>query len=395
MKKIIKSLIFAMVLTLAMATTAHAAVTVKKITPQKKTMSVLKGKSCTINTTIAPKSAANKTLKYKSSNPNVAKVNKKGVVTGMKKGTAIITITAKDKGGAVATVKIKVKKPVKQIKTYTNNLRIFQGNKWRVRVKALPRTADNRNLSFKIADTNIATVNAKGVIKAKNPGITTLTIKTKDGSGLKKKIKVSIRQKIVLGIDTAKLNSSSYTTNTKIVWNDPEKVLSQANLIVKAAGINESNTMTLNGVPYTFSMTTSKGIQLINQINNQDCMLKLLKGHLVNGPLTIKSNVTIAQVNRVLDKIESAMNKYRGSVDFGSAVITVNGKTFNFAGITFYDGNSFKCNLDQGNGGTNVIAGRLKNRQISTSNTEYYDDAVDALIAMTGGVFKVISNTRP
>ena len=73
-----------------------------KIVTDKKKYSVKKGKSVKI-TAVA---VNGKKIKYKSSKKTVAKVSAKGKVTGVKKGTAKITITA---GAAKKTVKVTVK----------------------------------------------------------------------------------------------------------------------------------------------------------------------------------------------------------------------------------------------------------------------------------------------
>ena len=76
----------------------------KKATLTKKT--IRKGKSYQLSFQISPKNATD-TIKWTSSNKKVAKVNAKGKVTGLKKGTAVIT--ARTSGGAKATVRIYVK----------------------------------------------------------------------------------------------------------------------------------------------------------------------------------------------------------------------------------------------------------------------------------------------
>lgn len=68
----------------------------------KKKLTVKKGKKVKIKVTVSPKT----TVKFKSSKPKIAKVTKKGVVKGIKKGKAKITVTA---FGKKKTVTIKVK----------------------------------------------------------------------------------------------------------------------------------------------------------------------------------------------------------------------------------------------------------------------------------------------
>ena len=69
---------------------------VTSIKLNKKSISLNKGKKYTLKARIAPKSAANKAVVWKSSNTKIASVSSKGVVTAKNAGTTTITATAKD-----------------------------------------------------------------------------------------------------------------------------------------------------------------------------------------------------------------------------------------------------------------------------------------------------------
>lgn len=71
-------------------------------------VSLAKGKTVKLKATVAPETATDKTLSWKSSKNSVAAVDKNGVVTGKKYGTAIITVTANDGSGKTATCKVTV-----------------------------------------------------------------------------------------------------------------------------------------------------------------------------------------------------------------------------------------------------------------------------------------------
>lgn len=64
----------------------------------------------TLTASVTPVDADNKAVKWSSSNKKVAAVDQNGVVTAKKKGTVIITATAKDGSGKKASFTIKVKK---------------------------------------------------------------------------------------------------------------------------------------------------------------------------------------------------------------------------------------------------------------------------------------------
>ncbi len=78
-----------------------------KVKLNKKTLTLKKGKKASLKATISPKNTTNKKLKWSSSKPKIASVTQKGVVKGLKKGKA--TITVKTVNGKKATCKVQVK----------------------------------------------------------------------------------------------------------------------------------------------------------------------------------------------------------------------------------------------------------------------------------------------
>ena len=81
---------------------------VSKITLNKTTASLAKGKTVTLKATVSPSNAVKKTIKWTSSNSKIATVSSKGVVKGIAKGTATITAKATDGSGKKATCKVTV-----------------------------------------------------------------------------------------------------------------------------------------------------------------------------------------------------------------------------------------------------------------------------------------------
>ena len=88
---------------------------VATIVLSRKTVTLMKGKTITLKATVKPSSASMKAVKWTSSNPSVAAVNKSGQVTAKGKGSAIITCTAKDGSKKYAKCRINVKIPVEEL----------------------------------------------------------------------------------------------------------------------------------------------------------------------------------------------------------------------------------------------------------------------------------------
>lgn len=83
-------------------------VPVSQITLNKAEASISVGNSEALTATVAPENAANKALKWASSNEDVATVAPDGTVTAVKVGTATITATAADGSGKSATCTVTV-----------------------------------------------------------------------------------------------------------------------------------------------------------------------------------------------------------------------------------------------------------------------------------------------
>ncbi len=81
---------------------------VTKLTINKTKLTVKKGKTATLKVTVAPSSANDKSIKWTTSNKNIATVTQKGVVKGIKTGTVTITAAARDGSGKKVTCKITV-----------------------------------------------------------------------------------------------------------------------------------------------------------------------------------------------------------------------------------------------------------------------------------------------
>lgn len=85
---------------------------VKKVTVNKKKASLNVGQTLKLKTTVKAGKGANKTIAFTTSKKKVATVNKKGVITAVGTGSAVITAKAIDGSGKKATCKVKVANPI-------------------------------------------------------------------------------------------------------------------------------------------------------------------------------------------------------------------------------------------------------------------------------------------
>ena len=171
-----------------------------------------------LSTSISPSNATNKTIVWKSSNPNVASVSD-GVVTA--KSVGVTTITASC-GGKSDSIKITVSKkdnPITSISlNKTSETIYFNSNSKSITLTATinPNNATNKTITWKSSNTSVATVN-NGVVTAKGLGNATITA-TAGGKSATTKIVVKNQVFEVTGVKLNKTNDTVYlNSNVKTI----------------------------------------------------------------------------------------------------------------------------------------------------------------------------------
>lgn len=171
---------------------------VKKIQISKNVLAVQKGKTVNIKATVKPKNASNKKLKYKTSNKKIATVNSKGKVKGIKNGTVTITVTAADGSKKKATCKVgvytaKIKKAT--VSPSKKTLNVGQTVTLKTKIKSPSKGAVNL-FTWTSSNKKVASVDAKGKVKALKAGTATITGTAADGSKKKVTCKITVKQPV-------------------------------------------------------------------------------------------------------------------------------------------------------------------------------------------------------
>ena len=132
----------------------------------------------------------NKTVTYKSSQPQIASVNKNtGKIKAKKTGTA--TITATLISGEKATLKVTVKKAPNSVTSKPNSEKVVkQGKSFQIRAK-VPADTASHNITYSSSKTSVAKVSDTGRVTAIKRGSAVITIRTYNGK--KAKIRVVVK----------------------------------------------------------------------------------------------------------------------------------------------------------------------------------------------------------
>ena len=158
-----------------------------QISTNKKTLKVKKGAKVSF-----PKvkyGQGDSIKSYKSNKPSIATVDKKGKITGVKPGTAVITVTLASKKKASVTVT--VSNPTKKLSVNKKTFSLKEGKSAQLKVTVTPKDSSDK-VVYKSSDEKVATVNQKGKITAKKKGTALITIT----SGSKKIVcRVTVKKK--------------------------------------------------------------------------------------------------------------------------------------------------------------------------------------------------------
>ena len=128
-------------------------------------------------------------LSYVSGDTSVATVSLDGKVTAVKNGKTEITVSS---GELSDTITVNVKKDIiESLDVSLAALSLDGGEEQKVEAKLTPADAKDVKLSWKSADTDVATVDKNGVVKGVNTGETTVTL-TDSVTGLSKDITVTV-----------------------------------------------------------------------------------------------------------------------------------------------------------------------------------------------------------
>lgn len=174
---------------------------IQKLTIKAPSKKLAAGKKVKLTLNVTPKNAANKAVKWKTSNKKYATVDKNGKITLKKKGigkNVTITATAQDGSGKKASIKIKIMRhAVKSIKLTAPKKTLKAGKTMTIKatVKTTGKDA-NKALKWTSSNKKYATVNRKGKVTAKKAGkgkTVTITATSTDGSNKKAKVKIKIK----------------------------------------------------------------------------------------------------------------------------------------------------------------------------------------------------------
>lgn len=306
-----------------------------------KTLKVAIGKTKTLTATVEPDTAYNKNVTWKSSNTAIATVTDAGVVKGIKAGTAKITATTMD-GKFTATCSVTVYTAVKSVKLNKTSLTLKYGGSTTITPTITPSNATYKTVTWTSSDTDVATVDKNGKVKAVGVGYALITATTTQGSKT-----ATCQVNVVKAVTGIKLNKSTisvevgdtYTLKSTISPTDASnKTVSWKTSDKSVATVSSSGKVTAKKLgTATITVTTADGsftakctVKVVNKVTGVKLNASA-KTLYLNKTLTLKatvspSNATDKTVKWTSSDTSVATVTSKGVVSAvkpGTAVITV------------------------------------------------------------------------
>lgn len=160
---------------------------------------------------VSPSNATYKTVKWSSSNKDVAVVDTKGNVTGLTVGTTTIKASAKDNSKESASCYVNVIDPIPAsgIVVSAKDIILIRGQSQMISYTITPSNHTDK-VTFASDNKAIATVTSTGKIYARRTGAATITITTSSG----KQATINVT---VIGLNKTSITLEQYDTETLIV----------------------------------------------------------------------------------------------------------------------------------------------------------------------------------
>lgn len=306
MKRITKSIMVIMVMSLFFGLTANAAVKSVRITkPTTKSSAVVwlkKGYTIVdLKAKVSVTDDSSKAVTYKSSRKSVASVDDKGRITCKKPGEATITVTSKADSTKSDTIKLNVRQKVQEVSA-AKTIKLYVGKSKAINPTYKPEKAVFDRWGYKNYDSKIISVSKDGVITAKKIGKTTITVKAydgfKNGSDAWTKISVEVRpryvssivpesKKVELGVGgklllSPKVSPSSATNKDLSFKTSNSKVATVSSNDIITAKSRGTATITITAKDGSKKSTTIK-VEVRDTVNVKSVDLKATRSTLTVG----------------------------------------------------------------------------------------------------------------
>ena len=222
MKKLLSLLLgLAMIMSLMCGSVMTVSAADPSVTLPYSNITVSKGKTVTVKAKVS--GISKYTLVWTSSDKSIVTVTDEGKITGVKKGSADVTVSVKNTD-ASAKVRVTVGTPVTGVTVSEKSISLKAGSTYEIKAKISPSNASDKALTYSSSNKKVAEVSPDGVITGVKSGSANITVKAADGSGKKTVIAVKVTagnkpSGKTTGTFDKNVTAKELTANMKVGWN--------------------------------------------------------------------------------------------------------------------------------------------------------------------------------
>ncbi len=169
-------------------------VTSVKVTCDQRSLFV--GDALMLDVSVGPQNATIKGVTWSSDKPETASVDEYGVVTGLKKGSAVITARAADGSGRYSTFTVTVKQQPEYIELSRTDFQLKTGRYLTLTATVKPSNANDKTVTWTSSDPDVAKVSTSGRVTAVSPGVAIITCRSKTHPEVAAQAVVSVYQPV-------------------------------------------------------------------------------------------------------------------------------------------------------------------------------------------------------
>jgi uncharacterized protein YjdB len=264
------------------------------------------GKTQSISAIVIPSNATDTTLTYTSSDTSVATVLSSGEVKGISPGTVTITVKA---GDISKDIQLKVKAATAKIEVNNNYVVLKPKEEFQLKASVQPSDA-TQSLTYKSADSSIATVSGSGNITAKSIGTTSILISNGDLSAA---VTVIVNESGVA--EKSETETESVTATSESVENLSE----QETQLIEQIKNNKDSDIEIIASDYTkISKNVLKALyetKQVLQVKGNDCTIRIDGNNIVNYEKELTTQIQFMKEEEGTSFIINENNNLPGSIE--------------------------------------------------------------------------------
>lgn len=267
--------------------------------------SIYTSQSFTLKGTVFPETTTDKTLNWSSADKSVATVTNAGKVTGVGKGTTVITCTTADGSvSATCTVTVNKKVHVENIELYCGDeanftaKTLYKGQSFDLSALVSPSNATFKTVKWSSSNEKVATVDSEGHVIAVGGGTAAIKCTSEDNPMVAASCAVTVKVKAT-GISLSSTSLKIYVGKTKTLTatvapsDATNKNVTWKTLDSKIATVNKNGKITAVKAGTTYITATT-----------------------ANGKYTAKCKVT---VSKIVKSTSVALNKTSVTINDGKS----------------------------------------------------------------------------